>query len=76
MLLNKGVRWQVGDGAWIDVFSDPQVTDDENFFIDTMPLEGCKPHWFLAQKAAEWGSTGVNPIGYDQMQCWWSHFCR
>ncbi|MBA0558215.1 hypothetical protein Golob_015243, partial [Gossypium lobatum] len=37
-LLLVGSHWRFGDGATIDVFKDPWLGDDNNFYVDSIPL--------------------------------------
>ncbi|XP_073066021.1 uncharacterized protein [Primulina eburnea] len=39
-IMNKGIRWRVGDGHNIRVWKDPWLRDSQNFYLDSPPVIG------------------------------------
>lgn len=39
-LLIVGSHWRFGDGATIDAIKDPWLCDENNFYVDSIPLSG------------------------------------
>lgn len=57
MVLNKGCRWKIGTDRNIDVWGDPWLRDENNFFISTPvnpALNGMKVNELIIPGSVSW----------------------
>ncbi|PPD84559.1 hypothetical protein GOBAR_DD18509 [Gossypium barbadense] len=70
-IIIKGAQWRFGNGNDIQVFNDPYLPDDENFYVVSDPLDSVelkKVSEFLHEKGMQWNEQlveGINRVPHD-----------
>ena len=55
--MKQGIRWRIGNGTQIDVWTDPWLRDDMNFWVQTTPgteLDGLRVSDLMIPGRLEW----------------------
>ena len=56
-MLKQGIRWRIGNGTQIDVWTDPWLRDDHNFWVQTTQgtkLDGLRVSDLMIPGRLEW----------------------